>query len=191
MKPQVKKASLEFLSIVIAVVLAMGLTEWRQDYLNKKRAQESFDRILVEVKSNRDELRGDSANLARDLQFISKWIQQLNANEEADNFSVNFSFSFLDRSALEVARIDESLTYLPSQYVMDVSEIYATQDFYDKKGPDVFDIMGELNAFTGDNKSEEFQGLVMKFRFHMGLVYNTVRAYLLESNDFIRKYESE
>jgi hypothetical protein len=69
MKPK-QRLLFEFLSIVVAVVLAMGLTEWRQDDLNKKQAMISFQNILKEMDQNFEDILADSADIAEDLAAI-------------------------------------------------------------------------------------------------------------------------
>ncbi len=190
MKVNTRKALFEFLSIVIAVVLAMGLTEWRQSYLNHKMADASFDKIVLEVKDNLEELKNDSLKIAKDLETMTEWVRQLSLKEKKVPLSVNFSYSFLSSSALEVARINQSLTFLPTDKVLAIAEIYATQEFYTENAAKIFDIMGDLQGEINQSESPEFLAVVQKFRFHMRLVFNTVRAYIAESQGFLDKYGS-
>ena len=97
-KIDLRKAGFEFFSIVVAVVLAMTLTEWRQDYLNKKLAQQSLLNIIEEVQENRRELMEDSAKISQDMAFIDRWLQAQN-NASNEDFGVHFSFSFLKITA--------------------------------------------------------------------------------------------
>lgn len=191
MKAHTRKAIFEFGSIVIAVVLAMGLTEWRQSYLNHKMADVAFEKIVIEVQENLAELKNDSAKIARDLELMTAWVRQHVKKEEKGPLGVNFSFSFLGNSALEVARINQSLTFLPGEKVLDIAEVYATQDFYSENATKVFDIMGDLQGAINQSDSQEFFAIVQKFRFHMRLVFNTVKAYITESESFLEKYGSE
>lgn len=191
MKVNTRKALFEFSSIVIAVVLAMGLTEWRQSYLNHKMADASFEKIVLEVKDNLEELQQDSVKMAKDLETMAEWVRQRSLKEEKVPLGVNFSYSFLSSSALEVARINQSLTFLPADKVLAIAEIYATQEFYSENAAKIFDIMGDLQGHISESESQEFLAVVQKFRFHMRLVFNTVRAYIAESRDFLEKYGSE
>lgn len=188
MKLNTRKAIFEFSSIVIAVVLAMGLTEWRQSYLNHKMAAESFEKIVQEVRDNVEELKGDSLKMANDLEAMSEWVRQWALKEKKVPLGANFSYSFLSRSALEVARINQSLTFLPGDKVLAIAELYAAQDFYSENAAEIFDIMGDLQGEINRAESQEFFAIVQKLRFHMRLVFNTVKAYLEESEDFLEKY---
>ena len=155
-KVNIRRASFEFISIVVAVVLAMALTEWRQDYLNRKLAQQSLDNIVEEVQKNREELLNDSTNIAADLKFMSQWMEDFRNENILGDFKVNFSYSFLSKSALEVAKINNSLTYLDNQVNMQIAELYATQDFYSENGARLFDIMGRLGSIKTKEDQQEF-----------------------------------
>lgn len=191
MKVNTRKALFEFSSIVIAVVLAMGLTEWRQSYLNHKMADASFEKIVLEVKENLEELQRDSLKMAQDLETMTEWVRQHSLKEKKVPLGVNFSYSFLSSSALEVARINQSLTFLPTDKVLAIAQIYDTQEFYSENAAKIFGIMGDLQAKINDAESQEFFEVVQKFRFHMRLVFNTVSAYIEESKGFLEKYGSE
>ncbi|GAB5525828.1 MAG: hypothetical protein Roseis2KO_37000 [Roseivirga sp.] len=191
MKVNTRKAIFEFASIVIAVVLAMGLTEWRQSYLNHKMADASFDKIVLEVRDNLEELKQDSLRIANDLETMTEWVRQWTLNEKKVPLGVNFTFSFLSNSALEVAGINQSLTFLPSEKVLAIAEIYAAQDFYSESASKIFDIMGDLQGQINQSESQEFFALVQKFRFHMRLVFNTVKAYIEEAESFLKEYGTD
>lgn len=191
MKRGLRRLSFEFFSIVVAVVLAMALTEWRQSYLNKRQAESSFRNILLEVQENMNELKLDSVKVASDIQFMNRWLNAKKEGEKAEDFGVNFSYSFLSTAALEVARINQSLTHLHNEKIMDMAEIYASQQFYTENAAKVFDIMGELVGRAKETDDEKFIDGVRKFRFHLNLVFNTIKAYIQEADKLLAKYSEE
>ena len=184
-KVDFRRASFEFLSIVVAVVLAMALTEWRQDMLNNKLARKSLENIILEIQDNRNELLVDSTKIRRDLEFMDRWINDFEKKGEKNEFSLNFDYSFLNRAALDVAINNQSMTYIDFDINMVLAEIYNTQEFYSKKALDVFDAMGELTTSTHKMESEEFLAKVKGFRFQLGLVMGSIRAYLVETESFL------
>jgi hypothetical protein len=103
MKPK-QRLIFEFLSIVIAVVLAMGLTEWRQKILNERQAEVSFNNILGEIDKNFNELLIESANISEDLKSLNNWLKTDREFRDTLDFSINFNLSFLNSSAWEVAK---------------------------------------------------------------------------------------
>ena len=183
-----RKAFFEFLSIVVAVVLAMGLTEWRQDYLNRRLAEKSFQNIVVEITENLEQLRSDSVRIAQDREFMTNWVRKWVNEEETGPFEANFRLSILSTAAWEVAKINQSLTHLSNEKNMDMAELYALQSFYTEKASAVFDLMGTLQSVARDQTSEEFFRVVQKLRYNLNLIFNTVRAYIGGCQDFLDEY---
>ena len=188
MKVNTRQAAFEFLSIVVAVVLAMTLTEWRQDHLNRKLAAKSFDNIATEIRENIEELRGDSARIAKDLQFMSTWVRNRVEKKPNESFKANFRLSILSTAAYEVAQVNQSLTHLSNEQNMDIATLYALQDFYTDKASEVFNLMGNLQGEVIDQESDAFFKLVQKMRYHEGLVFNTIRAYISGGEEFLERY---
>ena len=190
-KVNFKRPLFEFISIVVAVVLAMALTEWRQNQLNRELAEKSLQNIIAEIQDNRDDLAIDSAKIAADLRFMKTWITDFEDRSEKNDFSLNFDYSFLNRAALDVAINNQSMTYIDFEINMALAEIYNTQEFYSQKAPDVFDAMGELTTSTHDPESAEFLAKVKGFNFQLGLVMGSIRAYMVETEQFLSTYNSE
>lgn len=188
MKVSAKRAVLEFASIVVAVVLAMSLTEMRQNYLNKKLAQKSLANILEEVRDNRQELLNDSTKIASDLAFMSQWIKDVKEERKPEDFSADFTFSFLSRTALEVAKVNQSLTYLSNEDNMEIAEVYATQEFYSEQGAKLFDVMGNMVGSLTNPNVEDMLPHVVGLRFYLVLVFNTVKAYLAETRELLENH---
>lgn len=188
MKVNTRRAVFEFLSIVIAVVLAMALTEWRQDHLNRKLAGKSFDNIAAEINDNIEKLRGDSSRIAQDLEFMSTWVKNRVEKKPNESFRATFRLSILSTAAYEVAKLNQSLTHLNNEQNMDIATIYALQTFYTDKASDVFDLMGNLQGEVIDQESDTFFKLVQKMRYNEGLVFNTIKAYISGCEEFLAKY---
>ena len=188
MKVNTRQAAFEFLSIVVAVVLAMTLTEWRQDHLNRKLAAKSFDNIATEIRENIEELRGDSARIAKDLQFMSTWVINRVEKKPNESFKANFRLSILSTAAYEVAKVNQSLTHLSNEQNMDIATLYALQDFYTDKASEVFNLMGNLQGEVINQESDAFFKLVQKMRYNEGLVFNTIKSYISGSEEFLAKY---
>ena len=169
----------------------MGLTEWRQSYLNEQMAKASFEKVIEEVRGNLEEMKADSASVAEDLIVMREWVRKKVLKEEAGPWAVGFNYSFLSNSAFEVAKANQSMSFLSLEKVQSVSEIYATQEFYAEKGSLVFDIMGEIQGNINRPDSQEFFSIVQRYRFHMGLIFNTMKAYITEGESFLELYDTQ
>ena len=179
----------EFLSIVIAVVLAMTLTEWRQTVLNYRQAESSFENIIEEIRDNHKELLGDSASVAQNVKDLAAWLELESDRKDTVSFSVNFQKSLMNGSAWDVAKLNESLTYLENDKVLRVSSVYESQEFYEKASGDVFDSMIEMVKIE-DTNSPEYRRELIAFKFKIGLAYSGIVTYLQVSRNFLEEFSS-
>lgn len=189
MKPK-QRLFFEFFSIVIAVVLAMGLTEWRQNILNERQAEVSFNNILGEIDKNFNELLIDSANISEDLKSLNNWLETDREYRDTLDFSINFNLSFLNSSAWEVAKLNQSLTFLGNKRVQDISEIYLAQSFLDITGTKVFGQMKELVKIDNSKYMDRYEEEMRAFKFDLGLMHGAVTAYLSASRISLNNYPS-
>ena len=51
-KDTFKKIFIEIISVVFAVLLALGLNHWREDVAEKKLARKALKNIIIEMKGN-------------------------------------------------------------------------------------------------------------------------------------------
>ena len=188
MRKGVKRVIFEFLSIVVAVVLAMGLTEWRQEVLNKKQAEKSYKSIVEEVRSNYNNLLPDSTTMADLITKIDNWLE---ADKEARDTigSFDYELNLLNKSAWEVAKLNASMTYIDHDRLQGVSLVYEFHEFYGITGREVFDALTELMKI--DRESEAYEGAMRALRLKVGLTYNALVGYLASSREIMGVGSSE
>lgn len=175
MKRGAKKVVFEFLSIVIAVVLAMGLTEWRQDILNHRQAEESYQNIIEEIQNNQNNLLPDSANMVGSIRRIDDWLKtSMDYRDTIEEMS--YELKLLSKSAWEVAKMNQSLTFIDNQRVLNASIVYEFHDLYVTSGRDAFASLRDLQKV--DNTSPEYVGEMKALRVSLALTYNALRGYL-------------
>ena len=175
MKGGIKRAVFEFASIVVAVVLAMGLTEWRQDVLNRQQAERSYQSILEEVRINHDYLKPDSALMAGLVRRIDDWLASDDASRDTIS-SFEYELNLLNQSAWEVAKLNGSMTYIDNQRLQELSVVHEFQEFYVISGREVFDELTSLMKM--DKESKAYEGGMRAFRLKVGLTYNALLGYL-------------
>jgi hypothetical protein len=186
MKPK-QRMTFEFLSIVLAVVLAMGLTEWRQNALNKRQAEVSFQNIIKEIEDNYEELLGDSAKMSQNLVEMTIWVSTDKEFRDTLDLSVNFDLSFLNASAWEVAKFNQSLTFLENEKVQRLAQVYLVQEFFERAGNKVFSQMSDLVRLTNEN-SLRYEEEMRAFRFEMRLAFSAALAYITTAREVLKTY---
>lgn len=175
MKGGAKKVVFEFLSIVIAVVLAMGLTEWRQDILNHRQAEESYKNIIEEIQNNYNSLLPDSTNMVRSIRSVDDWLRT--SEDYRDTIEeMSYELKLLSKSAWEVAKMNQSLTFIENQRVLRASIVYEFHDLYVTSGRDAFAALRDLQRVN--TESPEYEGEMKAVRASLTLTYNALRGYL-------------
>ncbi len=180
---------MEFFSILIAVVLGMSLTEWRQTFLNHRQAKESFQNIIEEIQDNYEELLGDSVDVKKNVDDLEAWIRVESDRKDTLDLSVNFRLSFMSNSAFDVAKLNQSLTFLDNEKVLELSDVYETQEFYEKAAGDVFDPMIAMIKME-DSNSKRYREELIAFRYKVGLAYSGIVTYLRVARRFLDEYAS-
>ena len=168
----------------------MTLTGARQNYLNKEEAKRSYHNILEEIVENRSILMADSANIANDIRYVDEYIDKNDADEASDDFSLGFTLSFLQSSALEVAKINESMSFLPNETNMRLSGIYQTQEFYEEKAKEIFNVMARMNSVNADMTSTAFIANLKEYHFQLRILNSTIESYLEETESLSQELDS-
>jgi hypothetical protein len=187
MKINTRKALFEFCSILIAVVLAMGLTEWRQEVLNNNQAEKSYKSILEEIQNNHDNLKPDSVIIQELIEKIDLWLDS--PKDVRDTLSsFDYELNLLSKSAWEVAKLNGSMTYIENRRLQSVSLIYEFHDFYMDTGRDVFDVLTDLSKL--DKESREYEGVMRAMRIKISLTFNAMVGYLQSSRELLARNQT-
>ena len=132
-------------------------------------------------------LQGDSAAVGEDLEEINVWLNTDTDKRDTLDLSIGFNLNLLSSSAWDVAKLNQSLTYLENEKVQAISGVYETQEFYERTGREVFDAMINLVKLDDENTTEYKQELVA-FRFKMRLVSSAIQTFNAVARNFLLKY---
>lgn len=123
---------LEAASVVVAVLLAFGVDEWRDARAKRELADRARTSVLAEIRANRDELRGVYALNAKQLASMQQTLDFFTAHPDAKDASVSLGFhaAQLSQAAWDAARTTQAAQLLPFEWVVDVARVYETQELY-------------------------------------------------------------
>lgn len=153
---------IEVFSVVLAVLLALGVNEWRTTKSNENLGSEAFKKIVKEVKKNKDKVD----NLLQNHKGILADIDSVIARLKRKNNDLSFGqiiFETPSSTAWEAAKLTSAINYLDYEKVEKITSVYATQKTYSDVSDRVF---GELVFFV-PNKDRE----VMKNQMYKQKVY--------------------
>jgi hypothetical protein len=150
-KQGIGKIAVEFISVVFAVLLALGLNHWRENKINEQLAADSYQRIQREVEDNITEL--DSSLLEFD-QFIEKIKAERalldSLGDHYNRVSWSYSHPVLSIDAWRTATITNAILNMDPDLVEDLADVYAVQEMYMEFGFKFFDRAAEMARFRDD-----------------------------------------
>jgi len=118
---------------VFAILVALWVNQFQQDYENKSKAKEQQERILEEVRQNLRGLEPHSARNDNLLISANKLIED-KKNREQDTgpqyVTLGYSFSSLKSTEWEVAKLTGVIAHMESDDISILSDIYLDQALY-------------------------------------------------------------
>ena len=127
-KKALTQIAFEFLSIVFAVLLALGLNSYKQSIDLEKDAEVLKKSILLECRNNYARI-DSTMQMNEDFSNYIDSLVRLNP-EDVEGVSFNYGFELLSNSAWNIAQNNKAINALDQQFLLDVADIYHTQAFY-------------------------------------------------------------
>ena len=116
----------EFISIVFAVLLALGLNSYKQNQDLKSESEVLTTKILSEVSKN---LQKIDTVIAENTDF-KIYLDSLQKSKTIDGFNLEFSSKLLSKSAWQFTQASKSFHFMESEFLDEVTELYEMQSFY-------------------------------------------------------------
>lgn len=127
-KKALTQIAFEFLSIVFAVLLALGLNSYKQNIDLEKEANTLKKSILLECKNNYARI-DSTRSMNKDFNNYIDSLVRLDP-EDINNVSFNYGFELLSNSAWNIAQNNSAINSLDQQFLLDAAAVYHTQEFY-------------------------------------------------------------
>lgn len=137
----------EFLSVVFAVLLALGLNSYKQNNDLKEEGALLSQKILAECQRNLNELDSVNAQNQAYLEYLDSLITQ---GDEVSGFSIDFNGELLTSSAWKYTQGSRAFNYIDSDLLNDATVVYELQDYYMKVSGDMFQNIGDM-VLNSDN----------------------------------------
>ena len=125
---------IEAFFLLVAVVLAFAVDEWREQQELEGRALEARSAIIAELKSNREELQEARDELDAALAQLDRAHSDTAPVEpeagERRALSVNLSLALLSSAAWRTAQSTEASRRMEYEWLLSVSRVYELQAMY-------------------------------------------------------------
>ena len=152
----------EALMVVFAVLVALGVEEWREERQLRAFADRARAAVDLEIEQNLDEFRSDGPDLIDGRDHVgSTWRKLREAQETLDpdeeggvDFSFSFDFPDISTAAWRVAQSSQAAPYFDYDWVIERARQYDGFETYLDTRDQVLDAMSALfmgeRGFMGD-----------------------------------------
>jgi len=136
---------LEFISVVFAVLLALGLNSYKQQSDLRDEAKTLTEKIVSECKRNLDLLEVVNAENHNYLNYLDSLSS---SKQEITSFRIELSGELLHSSAWNYTQNSPAFNYIDSQLLEKTTEVYETQEYFMKVSGLMFQSIGEMQMLS-------------------------------------------
>ena len=184
MKKTAWQVLFEFLSIVFAVLLALGLNTFKQNMDQKNESELLRDKIIAECKQNLSRL--DSAIMENSAML--DYLDSLATLEEIDELNVEMNTQLLTSSAWTFTQSSQSYHYMDTDFLDEATEMYEIQRYYTQMSSRLFEKFGDMLLKVNELETEDF---INTIRYYLSNLLNASRELQEYYNYFVEEYETE
>jgi hypothetical protein len=164
LRSRIPELTVEAFSVMLAVLIALGVDEWRENRANQELAATAQANILEEIEGNRDELAGVGDLNTALLERIAGYIEGAESTA-ADSLSVEFEFALLSTAAWQTAQVTRAAHFLDFDWMSRVARLYNLQELYDRSQTAVVEHMS-----LGEVPDEELPQFLRTLQARVALV---------------------
>lgn len=180
-KKAIWQIAFEFLSVVFAVLLALGLNSYKESKDLESEGELLRARIVAECQRNLIQL--DSVITQNET--FNRYIDSLNSLEslEIKGFNISIASDLLTKSGWNFTQSSKSFSYMDEEFLNSASVLYERQDYYMAISNQMFEKLGDV--LMADPEAQKTVRLI-----HYYLVNLNSTALELRSTytNFLRKY---
>jgi hypothetical protein len=149
--------ALEAGMVVFAVIVALGVDQWRESRQNAGLADRALAGIAAEIDSNRKELaKNGEANRA----LLAQIREAVRDSVLPEDFNVNFEYSLISASAWETAQVTQATQFIPLDRVQTLAKLYGLQALFQASQDKVMDFILSVGDLA-DREPERIPRLIL------------------------------
>ncbi len=168
-------------SVVMAVLLALAVNQWRTNRSNQQIAANALKNIIQETTSNQAEIDTSLSEHLQIQQILRSTLKEYRAadkkqqNTLSDSFKYGYKHSVLNNTAWNSANITQAIKFLKFDIVAGLSTIYELQRIYAEHGSSIISQMGSINYHEAN-----FESFVKANLFNVSTTINIEQSLLEE-----------
>ncbi|MEO9485421.1 MAG: hypothetical protein ABJG47_18320 [Ekhidna sp.] len=139
-KKALTQIAFESLSIVFAVLLALGLNSYKQAWDLQRESQLLKKNILKECRSNLEKLEV----AIQENEDFQLFIDSLLQSDEIRGFHFSYNNELLSSISWNFTKTSRSFQYMDPVFLTEAAEVYENQDYYMQIANQMFEHLGDM-----------------------------------------------
>jgi hypothetical protein len=136
----------EVFSIILGVLLALAVNQWRENRFHKAQAESALNNVSNEIKSNLKALKILHDNISATIKLIS----EVSESDTAEDSKFIPGLQLRD-TACKTLLSTNVASYVKYETVLQLSETYSIQDVYKQAAVSITDAALNLAAYAAAN----------------------------------------
>ena len=130
-KLNLQRLIFEFISVSFAVLIALLVNQWREEYNNGKLAEKAIYNIKQELQENKDVMAILIPSHKSTLSHIDSIIGREEKNISTVDSNILIDVTLISSSAWEMAEITNAIFYLDFDDANKMAKVYNLQSYYE------------------------------------------------------------
>ncbi len=130
-KLNLQRLIFEFISVSFAVLIALLVNQWREDYNNNKLAEMAIYNIKQEIQENKDVMDILIPSHKSILSKIDSIIVRKEKYNSIVDSNISINVTLISSSAWEMAEITNAIFYLDFDDANKMAKVYNLQSYYE------------------------------------------------------------
>ena len=156
MRSRFADLALEAVMVVFAVLIALGVEEWREERQLREFAGRARDAVVAEMRANLEEYHGAAASLDSVRNVLAEVVEKGDASLLEGDLSITLPEA--SSAAWRAAQASQASAFLDYDWVIRVSRAYEVTATYQRIAETLIDDMGVL---IGSGPSEETLAIIL------------------------------
>jgi|GEM_PF-1969769 len=174
---------IEFVSVVFAVLLALGLNSYKESITQENNAQKLKAAILSECQMNLRKIDSVLIKNRHYAVFLDSVVSL--PNDQVSGFYFTYDYELLTNGAWQIAQNNEAINTLDQDFLMEAADLYQIQSFYTDFSKGVFE---EIGVFLARKNELKEANLALSMYYNLSIMNNSAQDLQEDLNQFITKH---
>ena len=134
--------------VVLAVVIALAVDEWREDKQQEELAERALQVVIAEIESNRDEVVESAVD---NTALLEQVVAAAATDSMPPDFDLTFEYSLISSSGWETAQMTQATHFMSLDQVQNLARLYGMQDLFQQAQDRMLAFILDIGQIASDD----------------------------------------